>query len=76
MATTFGAVIRDYQLIKTGLLSELVGLLLCLMVGFIFGTCLEVRLIFIGCTSKYESHRLQNLADGERSLERCGRMAD
>jgi uncharacterized membrane protein len=42
MATTFGAVIRDFGLIKIGLLSELVGLLICLAVGLIFGIFLEV----------------------------------
>ncbi|OXA40543.1 uncharacterized protein LOC110860701 [Folsomia candida] len=42
MAMTFGAVIRDWQLVRIGIISELVGLLLCLLVGFIFGILLQV----------------------------------
>ncbi|KDR09916.1 uncharacterized protein LOC110838384 isoform X2 [Zootermopsis nevadensis] len=37
MAGTFGTVIVDRQLQKMGVLNELIGLLVCLVVGFIFG---------------------------------------
>lgn len=37
MAGTFGTVIEDRQLQKMGVLNELFGLLVCLVVGFIFG---------------------------------------
>jgi uncharacterized membrane protein YeaQ/YmgE (transglycosylase-associated protein family) len=37
MAGTFGTVIMDRQLQKMGVLNELIGLLVCLVVGFIFG---------------------------------------
>jgi len=37
MAGTFGAVIADRHLQKIGVLNELFGLLVCLLVGFIFG---------------------------------------
>ncbi len=39
MAGCFGAIIQDRKLVKTGLISELVGLSLCLVIGFIFGIC-------------------------------------
>ncbi len=39
MAGCFGAVIHDRKLVKTGIISELVGLSLCLGIGFIFGIC-------------------------------------
>jgi hypothetical protein len=37
MAGTFGAVIADRHLQKIGVLNELCGLFVCLVVGFIFG---------------------------------------
>jgi len=37
MAGCFGTVIRDKKLIKTGVVSELIGLFLCLVIGFMFG---------------------------------------
>ncbi|XP_018496808.1 uncharacterized protein LOC108864879 [Galendromus occidentalis] len=37
MAITFGIIIHDYKLVRTGLKTELVGLLLCLSFGFCFG---------------------------------------
>jgi len=43
MALTFGTVIQDISLIKTGLLSEAVGLLICLSVGLIFGGLLQAE---------------------------------
>lgn len=39
MAGCFGAVIQDWNLVKLGVISELVGLTLCLCVGFFFGVC-------------------------------------
>ncbi|XP_022704303.1 uncharacterized protein LOC111269159 [Varroa jacobsoni] len=37
MAITFGIIIHDMKLIKTGLRTELCGLVLCLLFGFCFG---------------------------------------
>lgn len=38
MAQCFGAVIHDKKLVKTGIISEFVGLTLCFLVGFSFGS--------------------------------------
>ncbi|CAL8100726.1 unnamed protein product [Orchesella dallaii] len=43
MAFTFGAMIRDYSLMKTGVLAEMFGLFLCLLVGFVFGVFVEAK---------------------------------
>ncbi|ODM96319.1 hypothetical protein Ocin01_10361 [Orchesella cincta] len=43
MAFTFGAMIRDYSLIKTGVVAEVFGLSLCLAVGFVFGVLVEAK---------------------------------
>ena len=43
MAITFGTMIRDCALLKSGFKSELIGLGICLFIGFISGLCLESR---------------------------------
>lgn len=42
MAMTFGTVIRDWSLVKIGLVNELIGLLICLLVGYFFGIILQL----------------------------------
>eukprot|EP00494_Astrolonche_serrata_P029935 UN30202 len=39
LAFTFGTWIRDWNLTVVGLVSELVGLLLCILTGFVMGLC-------------------------------------
>jgi len=39
LAVTFGFTMRDFAMMKVGLFSELVGLLLCCIVGFLGGLC-------------------------------------
>ncbi|CAG7659358.1 unnamed protein product [Allacma fusca] len=41
MAFTFASVIRDIPLLKTGIKSEIIGLSICLFVGFGTGCCME-----------------------------------
>lgn len=47
IATIFGIVIKDYALIRFGLLNEVIGILMATLVGFIFG------LIVCSIDSKY-----------------------
>jgi uncharacterized hydrophobic protein (TIGR00271 family) len=42
MAATFGAIIKDWQLVRIGVTNELIGLSLCLLVGYTFGILLQV----------------------------------
>ncbi|XP_046683070.1 uncharacterized protein LOC124369234 isoform X2 [Homalodisca vitripennis] len=44
MASTFGFVTKDWKLQKIGVLNELMGLLLCVLIGFLYG-------LIIGCLS-------------------------
>lgn len=37
MASTFGFVTKDWKLQSIGVLSELLGLLLCVLIGFLYG---------------------------------------
>jgi uncharacterized hydrophobic protein (TIGR00271 family) len=39
LAVTFGSVVRDWQLVRVGVLSELLSLLLCVLDGFLVGLC-------------------------------------
>jgi hypothetical protein len=39
MGFTFGMVVRDWSLVKVSLRSELAGLAICVLVGFIGGLC-------------------------------------
>jgi len=36
-AVTFGTIIKDWKLVKTGFKSELSGLIICVIIGFLFG---------------------------------------
>lgn len=37
IAAIFGIVIKDYSLIRFGLINELIGILMASLIGFIFG---------------------------------------
>lgn len=39
LAQTLGATLSDHELVKRGFFAEVVGLFLCLLVGFIGGLC-------------------------------------
>lgn len=42
MAMVFGSAIHDWSLVRLGVVNELVGLFLCLTVGYIFGVSLQL----------------------------------
>lgn len=37
VAATFGTLIHDWKLQKLGIINGLIGLLLCLIIGFLYG---------------------------------------
>lgn len=37
IATIFGIVIKDYSLIRFGLVNEMIGILMATLIGFVFG---------------------------------------
>ena len=39
LAVTFGSVVHDWKLVKVGVLSELISLLICVADGFVVGLC-------------------------------------
>ena len=48
LAVTFGSVVHDWKLVKVGVLSELLSLLICVCCGFIVGLCFSPYGPFFG----------------------------
>lgn len=53
LAATFGAVIKDHKLQYWGLKNEIIGIFMCIFVGFIFG------LIYCGINSSTEEEKMK-----------------
>lgn len=62
LALTFGTIINDWKLMRLGLATELLSLLLCVFIGYIIGICC----IFIGTDQLWptDEMRTRGLVDG------------